>query len=89
MLSLTRPLNAQLEITDKCNFRCQHCYHLNFDGNRKSRDVSDNEIMAMAKTAIAITVSTRVKADLSLSLFIKQLHFTIEQFGLFLKHPFN
>lgn len=48
MLQLTRPLTAQLEITDRCNFRCRHCYHLDFDCKRDSQDLSDEEIMLIA-----------------------------------------
>jgi len=48
MLQLTRPLTAQLEITDKCNFRCRHCYHLNFDYKKDSKDLPDEQVMRMA-----------------------------------------
>lgn len=48
MSLLTRPLTAQLEITDKCNFRCRHCYHLDFDCKKDSKDLPDEQVMLMA-----------------------------------------
>lgn len=49
MSSLTRPLTAQLEVTDRCNLRCRHCYHLEFDSKCKSRDLPDAQVMLMAE----------------------------------------
>lgn len=49
---LTRPLNAQLEVTDRCNFQCRHCYHLDFDCGTESQDVSDNQVMLMAEKLV-------------------------------------
>lgn len=48
MLQLTRPLTAQLEITDKCNFRCGHCYHLDFNCETDSKDLPDERVMQIA-----------------------------------------
>ncbi|MEK7665079.1 MAG: radical SAM protein [Patescibacteria group bacterium] len=48
MSQLTRPLTAQLEITDKCNLRCRHCYHLDFNCKRDSKDLPDEQVMLIA-----------------------------------------
>ncbi len=50
---LSRPLSAQLEITDICNHKCLHCYNL--DSNIKNRSVikvSDETVLACAKKLI-------------------------------------
>lgn len=52
MLSLTRPLTVQLEITDKCNLKCKHCYHLDFKCHKSSKDLSDEAVMLMAERLI-------------------------------------
>lgn len=52
MSSLTRPLSVQLEITDKCNFRCRHCYHLDFDCEVSSQDFPDSQVMLMAEKLV-------------------------------------
>ena len=50
MPCLTKPLTAQLEITDHCNFKCRHCYHLDFPSGFISNDVKDDEILQLAET---------------------------------------
>lgn len=52
MPGLVRPLNAQLEVTDKCNFKCRHCYHLDFDSSVNSQDISDEKIMLIAEKLV-------------------------------------
>lgn len=52
MPTLTRPLNMQLEITDKCNFRCRHCYHLDFDCDIHSQDIPDDQVILMAEKMV-------------------------------------
>lgn len=49
MLLLTRPITAQLEVTDRCNFRCLHCYHLDFNCSQDSKDVPDSQVITMAE----------------------------------------
>jgi len=49
---LTKPINVQLEITDKCNFRCRHCYHLDFICPHTSNDQPDDKVIAMAKKIV-------------------------------------
>lgn len=51
--NISLPLTAQLELTDKCNFRCPHCYFLNVDTVRKSHDLSDEKIMLLAKKLVS------------------------------------
>lgn len=51
---LKLPLTAQIEITDKCNFRCQHCYLLDSDRElcpAKDENLSedDERIMRIAE----------------------------------------
>ena len=48
MQSLTKPISTQIEITDLCNLKCRHCYHLDFDCKINSHDVSDDQVMLMA-----------------------------------------
>ena len=48
-MNLSVPLTAQLEVTDKCNFRCPHCYILNSAAQqRKTADLSDEKVMYLA-----------------------------------------
>jgi radical SAM protein with 4Fe4S-binding SPASM domain len=49
MSTLKGPLTAQLEITDKCNFRCHHCYHLDFQKPCFSGDLSSRELFTLAE----------------------------------------
>lgn len=49
-MNIDRPLTAQLEITDKCNLRCLHCYHIDPDMKCfKSKDISDEKVLSLAK----------------------------------------
>lgn len=46
-MQLSLPITAQLEITEICNFRCQHCYRL--DSDYQPDVVSDETVMAAAR----------------------------------------
>jgi radical SAM protein with 4Fe4S-binding SPASM domain len=46
-MELTLPITAQLEITEICNFRCQHCYRL--DSDYKPDVAPDETVMAAAR----------------------------------------
>jgi len=52
MPSLTRPISVQLEITDKCNARCRHCYHLDFNQASNSNDLPDKQVMALSEKLV-------------------------------------
>ena len=58
MLGIRVPLNVQIEITDKCNLFCPHCYHFdNSDGRKKpSLDLSDDSVMNIAGKLVAANV---------------------------------
>ncbi|MBU4360692.1 radical SAM protein [Patescibacteria group bacterium] len=49
------PLTAQLEITDRCNFRCEHCYFLESKiclKKLKTNDVAEDKIFDFAKKLV-------------------------------------
>ena len=46
-MQLLLPVTAQIEITDHCNFRCQHCYKI--DSDYQPENVEDEKIMAIAQ----------------------------------------
>ena len=46
-MQLTLPVTAQLEITEICNFRCQHCYRL--DSDYKPKNVPEETVMFCAR----------------------------------------
>jgi radical SAM protein with 4Fe4S-binding SPASM domain len=58
MLGIKVPLNVQIEITDKCNLFCPHCYHFdNSDGREKSSlDLDDGSVMNIAEKLIEAKV---------------------------------
>ena len=47
-MQLTLPTTVQLEITENCNFRCQHCYRLE-DAERHFSDNPDDKVMEIAR----------------------------------------
>ena len=47
-MQLKLPITVQLEITDNCNFRCQHCYRLE-DAERRFKESDDERIMEIAR----------------------------------------
>lgn len=49
---LQLPTHVQLEITDRCNLRCKHCYHLNTDEMPKSNDLDDNKIIELVQKLV-------------------------------------
>jgi radical SAM protein with 4Fe4S-binding SPASM domain len=50
---LSKPLTAQLEITDFCNHKCIHCYNLDSKPeNRPNRAVDDDTVIRIAQTFI-------------------------------------
>lgn len=38
---LRSPTHIQLEVTDKCNLRCQYCYRLDTNQSPKSNNLND------------------------------------------------
>lgn len=51
--SLSRPLSAQFEITNRCNHRCKHCYTLDSDtNNRPQEESSDDVVLSCAKKIV-------------------------------------
>jgi radical SAM protein with 4Fe4S-binding SPASM domain len=42
-------MTAQLEVTDRCNFKCRHCYHFDFDNDFQSTDLDDSSVISLAK----------------------------------------
>ena len=54
------PTDVQLEITDKCNLRCRHCYHFDTDQMPVSKDLSDEAIVALANKLIDAPVYSLV-----------------------------
>ncbi len=54
------PTDVQLEITDKCNLRCRHCYHFDTDEMPVSKDLSDETTIALAKQLIDAPVYSLV-----------------------------
>ena len=47
-MQLILPTTVQLEITENCNFRCQHCYRLE-DAERHFSDNPDTKVMEIAR----------------------------------------
>lgn len=55
MININLPLTCQLEITDKCNFMCIHCYHFGFSCpklQQKSEDKNDEQIFYLAQKIV-------------------------------------
>ncbi|MGM9762882.1 MAG: radical SAM protein [Candidatus Cryptobacteroides sp.] len=51
---LKAPISAQLEITDLCNHRCIHCYHLEPEFENRAEDIiNDNTVIECAQKLIA------------------------------------
>ena len=46
---LSGPLQVQFDITNKCNFRCLHCYNKSGENNACENELSDNEIISLFK----------------------------------------
>lgn len=52
-LDLSRPVMAQFEVTDACNHRCLHCYHLDSEtSNRPASIISDAILMKIAQKIV-------------------------------------
>lgn len=52
MIYLSKPTSIQLEITDKCNFCCRHCYHLDYEQPKRNFDLADEGIIAIAEKIV-------------------------------------
>lgn len=53
MMNIKTPLLAQLELTDKCNLRCLHCYRLNHRClNNTLNNLDDESIMVLANKIV-------------------------------------
>lgn len=51
--TLSRPLTAQLEITNGCNHNCVHCYLLSSDNDKRpNHSFSDETVMASAEKLV-------------------------------------
>ena len=50
---LSGPISAQLEITEKCNYQCTHCYRLDDQVvSQSSCELSDQQILSLASKLI-------------------------------------
>lgn len=52
---ISAPITVQLEVTEKCNYRCPHCYHLVNDGNlERGFDFCENDgtVLNVAKRLV-------------------------------------
>lgn len=53
LTNIKAPLSAQLEITDKCNFRCIHCYRLNpYLEKNASLDLNNERFLSLAEKIV-------------------------------------
>lgn len=53
LTNIKAPLSAQLEITEKCNLRCIHCYHLNHCLEKEvSLDLNHERISLLAEKIV-------------------------------------
>jgi len=52
MTKLEAPLIAQLELTDKCNIKCLHCYHLDPNFLSKTNDLEEKDMIFLAKKIV-------------------------------------
>ena len=52
------PITVQLEITEKCNFQCPHCYHLDNDEDRcfLNFQTDKKRVMEIAKKLVGLRV---------------------------------
>lgn len=48
-MHLTRPITAQIEITDHCNFRCKHCYLLDSTNLHSFPEPNDQKVLKIAE----------------------------------------
>ena len=48
-MHLHRPISAQIEITDNCNFRCQHCYLLDSSNHCTGQKPNTRNLMRIAE----------------------------------------
>jgi radical SAM protein with 4Fe4S-binding SPASM domain len=46
------PFQVQLEITDICNLRCEHCYHFDTDNMPTTNDLGDEDIFLLVQKMI-------------------------------------
>lgn len=55
MVNIRLPLTCQLEVTDKCNFRCIHCYRFALGCSKiqhQSKDISDEKMLFLAQKIV-------------------------------------
>lgn len=53
LTNIKAPLSAQLEITNKCNFHCIHCYHLNlYLENEENSDLDNKKLLLLAEKIV-------------------------------------
>ena len=57
---LLLPTHVQLEVTDKCNLRCRHCYRLDTDQIPESKDLDDEGINRLVQQIIDAKVYSLV-----------------------------
>lgn len=56
---ISAPITVQLEVTERCNYRCPHCYHLVNDVNDNSNFDSgedDKKILEIAKKLVKMKI---------------------------------
>jgi len=54
------PAYAQLEVTDKCNLRCRHCYHFDTKQMPVSKDLSDEDTTTLINSLVAAGIYSLV-----------------------------
>lgn len=52
-MHLSKPITAQIEITDNCNFRCKHCYLLDSTTEPCYNKTNNQDLMKIAETLCA------------------------------------
>lgn len=60
MEPLKNPLSVQLEITDRCNYHCAHCYHLDFDHAHASGELSEQRFLSLAEKIVEARVFSTI-----------------------------
>ena len=66
-LGMPRNGSISVDITSRCNLRCNHCYHFQFNGKKRPRDFSDLEwqqaLIALKKNSLFLHSCTFVGGE--------------------------